>query len=114
LVSSFPLAGNITIVNFHFWFVCLEVKATLIAKSLFQRTFPSRIESFQPIRIPPDAPIEGTKANLENLLGAIFFRNEQSMLSLLVSYKQNTEQPLSSIFALTTFFLSSLFNPLIF
>jgi hypothetical protein len=58
--------------------------------------------------------MEGTKANFENLLGAIFFRKEQSKFSTLVSCKQKTEQPLFSILALTAFFLLSPFKPLMF
>jgi hypothetical protein len=58
--------------------------------------------------------MEGTKENLENLLGAIFFRKELSTIWTLDSCKQKTEQPLSSILALTAFFLSSLLNPLTF
>jgi hypothetical protein len=58
--------------------------------------------------------MEGMKVNLENRLGVIFFIDEQSKLSILVSWIQKIEQLFSSILALTAFFLSSLFNPLMF
>jgi hypothetical protein len=38
---------------------------TIIAKYWFQRISPSKVEPFHPIKIPLDAPIEGTKENLE-------------------------------------------------
>jgi hypothetical protein len=54
------------------------------------------------------------KANLLNLLGAIFFVKEELIFCILVSCKQNTMQELSPILALTTLCLFSSFNSLIF
>jgi hypothetical protein len=41
-------------------------------------TSPEKIELFHPIRIPPEVPSEGEKANLLNRLGANFFMKEWS------------------------------------
>jgi hypothetical protein len=86
----------------------------VIAKSWHQRTSPLRTESFHPIIISHEAPMGGTNENFEKLLGAIFFIREQSTFGSSFLHKRKTEQPLSSILALTSFFLSSLFIPLAF
>jgi hypothetical protein len=50
------------------------------------------MEPFQAIRIPPEAPSEGTKAYLLNRLGAIFRIAEESKWSFLVSWIQKIAQ----------------------
>ena len=84
------------------------------AKLLISKTCPEKMEEFHPTNMPPEAPCEGEKANLSNLLGANFFMYECSKCSLLVSCKQKIEQALSSIFALTALCLPGSLIPLIF
>jgi hypothetical protein len=48
-------------------------------------TDPSNRLPFQQTKIPPEAPCEGEKINLSNLLGAKFLIKEESKLSFLVS-----------------------------
>jgi hypothetical protein len=50
----------------------------LIADLEEKMTLPLKMESFQAIRIPPEAPSKGTKENLLNHFGAIFLIAEES------------------------------------
>ena len=77
-------------------------------------TSPEKIELFQPIRMPPEAPADGEKANLSKRLGANFLIKEWSKASFFVYCRQYTKHALSSIFALTASVLPSLLRPLMF
>src|SRR6185436_981546 len=83
-------------------------------KLLISKTCPEKMEEFHPTNMPPDAPCEGEKANISNLLGPNFFMYERSKCSLLVSCRQKIEQAISSIFALTALCLPGSLIPLMF
>jgi hypothetical protein len=73
------------------------VKLIEIEKSFWKSNSPLKIASFQTIRIPPEAPMDGRYANLLNLLGQNFLRYWWSKDCLLVSCSQMMSQPHSSI-----------------
>jgi hypothetical protein len=75
---------------------------------------PLKMEPFQAIRIPSEAPSEGTKAYLLNRLGAIFWIAEESKWSFLVSWIQKIAQLHYSILALIALHLSAELRPLTF
>ena len=54
------------------------------AKGIEWSTWPEKIELFQITRMPPEAPDEGMKENLSNLLGANFLMKGVSKFVLLV------------------------------
>lgn len=83
---------------------CLSICLTVPVKSAW----------FQPTRMPPDAPIDGEKANLPKRLGAIFLKQAMSKFSHFVSWMQKIAHALSSILFLTALHLSSAFIPLMF
>ena len=56
-----------------------------------------KIELFQTVRRPPDAPREGTKENLSNHLGQHVIIKERSINGFFVSGRQTMEQPLVEI-----------------
>jgi hypothetical protein len=63
----------------------LEQNSTDREKSLEKRTEPENSELHQTVRIPPDLPIEGRKANWSNFLGQKFLMYGRSKELLLVS-----------------------------
>jgi hypothetical protein len=73
-----------------------------------------KIELFQQIKTPPEAPLEGENANLSKRLGASFLIQELSKLLLFVSCRQKITQPLSSTLFLIASHLSSELMPLTF
>jgi hypothetical protein len=71
----------------------------VIAKSLLEITDPEKRVPFQPTMIPPEAPCEGTNANLLKRFGANFLTSERVKYCLFVSCKHTIAQELSSILA---------------
>ena len=61
-----------------------------MAKSSFSKTFTKKKEEAQQTRIPPEAPTEGQKSNLSNLLGANFWIPDVKTLLFCLLQIENT------------------------
>ena len=64
------------------------------AKDSDKNTLPENMLLFHIVISPPDAPLDGTKANLSNHFGHKALREDASNLCILDSCKHITEQPL--------------------
>jgi hypothetical protein len=91
------------------------VNATMMAKLEAWVNSPFSVVSFQPTSVPPDTQSEGGGGEnkfVESLRCNLL--HEELMFCIFVSCKQNIMHALSSILTLTTLYLFSSFNTLIF
>jgi hypothetical protein len=91
-----------------------DEKEMVVPNCNLSMVMPKKYVLFRITSIPPKAPCEGMKSNLSNRRGANFLINCKSICYILVSWRQITEQPLSSILFLTASCFSTAFRPLIF
>jgi hypothetical protein len=76
--------------------------------------FQKKKVDFQIVFTPPEAPTEGKNSKASNTDGQNFLMNWRSKLSFLVSCRQTTSHPLSTILSLIASHFSLAFKPLTF
>ena len=71
------------------WAERVLVKQTASTNSSHKIRSLEKMELFQIVRMPPEAPLEGTKANLSNLLGQQFLIKARSINDFFCFLKAN-------------------------
>lgn len=79
------------------WAERVPLKRIASTNSSDRITSPEEMELFQTVRMPPEAPLEGTKANLSNRLVQQVLINARSINGFLISWTQTIEKPLVEI-----------------
>ena len=82
---SGPAQGPYMLYRVQDWAKRVLVKHTANTKSSERITCPENKELFQAVRVPPEAPREGTKANLSKRLGQQVLMKARSIDIFFVS-----------------------------